>query len=272
MEHLLSAWRTVAGQLKGARHILLLSDYDGTLTPIVERPELATLPERTRELLRGLSRQRRFTVGIVSGRALADLKDKVGIEGIIYAGNHGLEIDGPGLRFVNPLAEEVRPFFQVVSGVLKLALGTIRGVLIEDKGLTLSVHYRQVAESETKEVKNVFERITTSAQALGKVRTTSGKKVLEVRPAVDWDKGKAIRLLMKRYGRGGRNSGLMPVYLGDDLTDEDGFRVIEKYGNGLSVFIGEEPGESVARYFLKSTEEVAEFLGLLLEDSQRGLA
>ena len=153
MEHLLSAWPKVIKQLRSASHILLLLDYDGTLTPIVERPELANLPEGMRQLLQALARQRRLTLGIISGRALADIKEKVGISGIIYAGNHGLEIEGPGISFVSPLAEEFKPILRLMHYVLSQALGAIKGVMVEDKGLTLSVHYRQVAEDKSEEVR-----------------------------------------------------------------------------------------------------------------------
>lgn len=270
MEHLLSVWPRVALQLRDARHILLLTDYDGTLTPIVERPELANLPESTRLIFEALAGRYEFTVGVISGRALADLKDKVGIRGIIYAGNHGMEIEGPGISFVNPMAEEFRPILRIVHHVLSRALGRIRGVIVEDKGLSLSVHYRLVEEDKAEEVKKTFERIAGGAQAVGKVKITSGKKVYEVRPAVTWDKGRAIKLLMKKYSKGGRKSGLLPIYLGDDLTDEDGFRVIENYGNGLSVFVGAKGQHSAARYFLKSPAEVTEFLEILLEQARRG--
>lgn len=270
MEHLLSVWPKVALQLRDARHILLLTDYDGTLTPIVERPELANLTESTRLVFEALARLHKIRVGVVSGRALADLKDKVRIRGIIYAGNHGMEIEGPGISFVNPLAKEFRPILRIVHYVLSRTVGRIRGVIIEDKGLSLSVHYRLVEEAKTEEVKNTFQRIAGGAEVLGKIKITSGKKVYEVRPAVAWDKGKAVKLLMKRYGKGGRKSGLLPIYLGDDLTDEDGFKVIENYGNGLSVLVGEQNQHSAARYFLKSPAEVATFLGILLEQAQRG--
>jgi len=270
LEHLLSVWPKVVQQLKDARHILLLTDYDGTLTPIVERPELASLSKEMRQLLQALAHQRRFTVGIISGRALVDLMNKVNIGGIIYAGNHGLEIKGMGVSFVNPLAEEMRPILRIVHHVLRRTLGTIRGVLVEDKGLTLSVHYRLVDKGKTKEVKSKFERTVGGIQALDKVRITSGKKVYEIRPAVDWDKGKAVKLLMKKFGKGGRQSGLLPIYLGDDLTDEDGFRVIEKYGRGISVFVGDAKQDTTARYFLKSPTEIAQFLSLLLKEAQRG--
>ncbi len=270
MEHLLTAWPEVAEQLSQARNVLFLSDYDGTLTPVVERPELAFLPEDTRRLLISLSRQSNYTVGIVSGRALVDLKEKVNIEDLVYAGNHGFEVEGPGLNFINPLAQEVRPIFRIIRQVLSMALGTIKGVLVEDKGITLSIHYRQVEEEKTRDVKSIVENTIKGPLTRGLVKLTSGKKVIEVRPAVDWDKGKAIRLLMKRYGKGGRNSGLVPVYLGDDQTDEDGFRMIEKYGQGITIHIGESWAESSARYYLTSPLEVQKFLFLILENAQRG--
>jgi len=269
LEHLLSVWPMIAKQLRDARHILLLADYDGTLTPIVERPELANLSQDTRQLLQSLARHPRFTIGIISGRALADLKNKVNISGIIYAGNHGLEIEGPGVSFVNPLARELRPILRIMHYVLSRALGTIRGVLVEDKGLSLSVHYRLVERHKVREVENILQRVIGGAQAAGKAKIAYGKKVYEVRPAVAWDKGKAIKLLMKRYGKGGRKSGLSLMYFGDDLTDEDGFRVIENYGNGISVLVGEPERYSAARYFLKSPAEVAAFLGILLEQARK---
>ncbi len=269
LEHLLSVWSDVATQLRGARHILFLTDYDGTLTPIVDRPELANLSEDVKRLLRSLARQRRLTLGVISGRALPDLKGKVRISGIIYAGNHGLEIEGPGISFVNPVAEEIKPILRIMHYVLNRALKTIKGVFVEDKGLSLSVHYRLAEERQARDVERIVKQVVGGAEATGKAKMTSGKKVYEVRPAVTWDKGKAIKLLMKKYGKGGRKSGLLPMYLGDDLTDEDGFRVIEGYGAGLSVFVGEPGQRSTARYFLKSPAEVATFLDILLEQARK---
>lgn len=270
LEHLLSAWPMVIKQLGSARHFLLLSDYDGTLTPIVDRPELAYLAEDTKRILRSLVGQPRFTLGVISGRALPDLKNRVGISGIIYAGNHGLEIEGPGFSFVNPVAEELKPILRVMHYVLGQVLGTIRGVFVENKDLSLSIHYRLAEENRAREVERIVQQVVGGAEAAGQTKITSGKKVYEVRPAVNWDKGKAIKLLMKKYGKGGRNSGLLPIYLGDDLTDYDGFRVIENYGNGISVFVGEEIQQSIARYYLKSPEEVTVFLVMLLEQARKG--
>ena len=267
MKHLFADWGNVADRLREAKHILLFSDFDGTLAPIVERPELAKPSENMRDLLRVLSHQNRFTVGIISGRALKDLKSRVGVTGIIYAGNHGLEIEGPGLSFIHPLAEELRPVLHLISQVLGKALRPLTGVFVEDKGLSLSVHYRQVEEAKEKDVKNIFERVVHVARSVGKIRITPGKKVYEVRPQVSWDKGRAISMLLAKYNKVDDWTTL-PIFLGDDLTDEDGFKVVHKH-NGISIFVGEPEPKSVANYFLCSPSETEEFLRILLNKDKR---
>jgi trehalose 6-phosphate phosphatase len=262
MQYLFDVWDKVAHRLKSANHVLLLSDFDGTLTPIMDRPELAALPQEIRKLLRTLAKSRRYTIGIVSGRALVDLKSKIGLEGIIYAGNHGLEIEGFGSGFLDPIAEEMRPFLQMLNQALSTTLRGIKGVFVEDKGLTVSVHYRLVDDTEERRVKDAFSRVTDPLHVTGKIRITQGKKVYEIRPPVDWDKGKAIAWLIAKCKEVRGKSGALPIYLGDDLTDEDGFKVIER-NNGISIFVGEESFHSIARYFLKSPEEVVQFLKML---------
>jgi trehalose 6-phosphate phosphatase len=270
MKHLLQAWPSVLEQLQKARHILLLTDYDGTLTPIVERPELAVSSKHIRRILQKLAFQKQVTLVIISGRALSDLKEMVNINGAIYAGNHGLEIEGPGLSFINPLADEIRPVLRFVLQVLSKAFKTFKGVLVEDKGLTLTVHYRQAKDDCIREVKNILDRIISSPFTSGKINMTEGKKIFEVRPAVNWDKGKAVQLLMKRFEKGGRQSNLFPISLGDDLTDEDAFRFINRCGKGISVLIGRSNPDTSAHYFLESPKEVAQFMELLLNRIQRG--
>ena len=262
MKHLFDVWGKVAHRLKSADHVLFLSDYDGTLTPIVDEPESAILFRETRKLLRKLAKNRRYTVGIVSGRALPDLKNKVGLEGIIYAGNHGLEIEGFGSSFLEPIAEEMRPFLQMLNRVLLATLRGIKGVFVEDKGLTLSVHYRMVDGAEETKVDDAFKKVTDPLSVTGRIRVTQGKKVYEIRPPVAWDKGKAIAWLIAKFRESSGKGGVLPIYMGDDLTDEDGFEVIEK-NNGISIFVGGENSQSIARYFLESPEEVTEFLKML---------
>jgi trehalose 6-phosphate phosphatase len=271
MEHLLSDWPELRERLEEAHSILLLSDYDGTLTPIVERPEIADMEEDSRQLLRELSLSPRIKVGIVSGRSLIDLKSRIPIPGMVYVGNHGFEIASPEFHFVNPLAREIKPLLGIIHQTLSRAASTMRGVLVEDKGLTLSVHYRQAEEEHIPQIHNTLESVVNRIPLRGLFRITHGKKVYEVRPAIDWDKGKAIRLLMKRYGKGGRRSGLLPIYLGDDLTDEDGFKIIEKYENGITVHVGGPNPNSTARYYLNNPNEVFVFLEMLLESTREDL-
>jgi len=264
----LSAWDRVVRDVKTARRILLLTDYDGTLTPIVDRPEAATLPIQTREVLQSLARQRGLTVGIISGRALDDLKSMVRVHGVVYAGNHGLEIEGPGLSFIAPLADEFRPLLRLLHAVLSRGLAPVRGARVENKGLSLTVHYRQVEDDQHERVGSIFEQLVGAARSAGKVKTTRGKKVLEVRPPIQWDKGTAVGLLVERFGQDGARHKSLPVFLGDDVTDEDAFKVVEQH-NGISIHVGEGDSKSVARYYLRSPHEVQQFLQRLLNAYRR---
>ena len=135
-------------------------------------------------------------------------------------------------------------------------------MFVEHKGLSLSVHYR-LAQVSKEQIKEAVQRVVDSMPVGGKTLLTEGKKVIEIRPAADWDKGRAVKLLMKRYGKGGRRSGLLPIYLGDDQTDEDAFRAIAAYGRGISVRVGEPDGASAARYFVRSTGEASAFLEMV---------
>jgi trehalose 6-phosphate phosphatase len=256
MQHVFNEWESLSARVKSSRHLLLLLDFDGTLTPIVERPEAAKLPDRMKIILKSLSQQKTATIGIISGRSLNDLRSKVYLPNIIYAGNHGLEIEGPGISFLHPVAEEIKTTLKVLSAVLKNALRPIDGSFVEDKGLTLSVHYRQVKSPEKEqEVSHAFEKTVGVARMLGRIKTTSGKKVLEIRPPVSWDKGKAILMLLKNYCRG----EALTIYAGDDLTDEDAFNVL-KDRQGISIYVGGDKTASAAKYYLDSTTQVEEFL------------
>lgn len=268
MEHLYSVWSEIATRIETAGHIVLFSDFDGTLAPIVDTPDLAILPERTRQLLHTLKCQPRITVAIVSGRALDDIKSKVGIDGVTYVGNHGLEIEGPEVNLVNPLAEETRPILHRLHGILSLALAKFTGVIIEDKGLTLSVHYRLVEDIQANKLKPILGEIIDSVRPTGEIRITSGKKVYEVRPVVAWDKGEAIDLIVDRLNRAKGKGKALPIFLGDDVTDDDGFITIGKLG-GISVFVGDAGHDTAALYFLRSPTEVDQFLSWLVDHAQK---
>ena len=260
MAHLLNIWLSVRGRLFNADRILLLFDYDGTLTPIVARPEDALLPEEARQRLTALSTHPRCLAGIVSGRSLADLSVLADIQGLIHAGNHGMEIRGPGLDFKHPQAIAAREVLAEVQATLSGALAHVPGIIVEDKGLTLTVHYRATPEPLASEVEGLVTATSEPYVDSGQLRLTRGKMVMEVRPAIAWDKGKAIEKI-----REGFEDCPFPVYFGDDRTDEDGFRAVQDMG-GLAVFVGEPRHGTVALHQLDSPDEVSETMRLILEE------
>ena len=259
MPHLLHVWPNVSQRLQRASQVLLLFDYDGTLTPLVPNPEQANLPPQVREHLTALAAGGKYIAGVISGRSLEDVAAKVDIPGMIYAGNHGLEIQGPGLDFVHQEALRQAGTQVQVSGELQRALAGMPGVFVEPKGLTLSVHYRSTPEDQVKAVEQAFARVVAPYVESGTARITYGKKVLEVRPNLPWDKGKAISLLQETYPQAS-----LTFFFGDDRTDEDGFGVVQESG-GIAVMVGPARQPTAAWHRVDSPGEVAQVLGLLAE-------
>lgn len=220
------------------------------------------LPEETRRALQNLAGNPRAEVAVISGRALDDIQRKVGLPGIFYAGNHGLELEGPGLRFVYPPAEAQRPVIRRLAATLRRALSGFEGVLLEDKGITLSVHHRLAAEEQVSQVRRICEEAVAGPRSRSQVRMTEGKKVYEIRPGVVWDKEDAIALLLSIWSPSSEAPDGVPFFLGDDLTDEGGFRLVNARG-GVSVFVGPPGRETAAGWRLISPDEVLSFLGRL---------
>jgi trehalose 6-phosphate phosphatase len=259
---LLTAWPQVRERLRAARHVLLALDFDGTLAPIVERPEEAVLADGLRPLLQRLSGAKDYTVAVVSGRSLTDVRERADVPGVVYAGNHGMEIEGADARYTDPDAVSVRHVMEALIEGLGWTLAPVKGAIVEDKGLSLSVHYRLVAPARQPLVVEEVRRAVASLPDSGRVVLREGKKVVEVRPALSWDKGKAIAFLStvvsERLGQ-----APLPVYVGDDVTDEDAFREVNAQ-DGLSIVVGLEGRTSVAKYGLASIAQVKDFLELLL--------
>ena len=248
-KHLWKDWRKVLSTIRASASVFILLDYDGTLTPIVERPEDAYLSSETRDLLKTLTDKRGYKVGIVSGRVLEDVKKRVGLEDLYYIGNHGLELSGPDLEFVHPEAKELAEGISKVSKELKIKLGEVEGVIVEDKMLTVSVHYRATPSEKIGLVKQKVLEVVSRWQHL---RLTYGKKVLEVKPRLDWNKGKASQLLIDRVA-----PESLPIYAGDDSTDEDAFLQLSR---GVTILVTNTPTQTTAKYYLKDTDEVQELL------------
>lgn len=249
----------VAGELAGHRPAVFL-DYDGTLTPIVSHPRQATLPGATREVLARLAAL--VPVAVVSGRDRAEVEEIVGLPQLVYAGSHGFDISGPdGLREVR--GSEVGPTLTAAADELEEMTSGVAGAWVERKRFAVAVHFRDAPPDAGGRLREMVDRVAMRHQDL---RVSGGKKVLELRPDLDWDKGRAVLWLLDVLDL--THPEVVPLYLGDDETDEDVFRVLRGRG-GIGVVVGDEDRRSLARYLLRDTDQVREFLAWLADWSGR---
>ncbi len=260
MKYLFSQFSKIK-ELLSNKFILLLLDYDGTLTPIVKTPSKAIIHKDTKELLQKLSRSPYCKIGIISGRKLENIKNIVGINGIIYAGNHGLEIEGAKIKFESQVSPRLKLIIRNIATDMQKQLLGIKGALIEDKGLTLSIHYRLVGKKDMPAFEKIISEVINPYIARDKIKVNSGKKVYEIKPPVKWDKGKVALWFLARQQFILGKKDVLPIYIGDDKTDEDAFKALKR--KGLMVFVGRS-GSSKADYYLKNTKEVIKFLRLIL--------
>jgi alpha,alpha-trehalase len=246
----------IARRLEGRRAVLFL-DYDGTLTPIVKRPELAIL---SAEMRRSVGRLAALCpVAVVSGRDRAEVEKLVGLDSVYFAGSHGLDITGPGgRRLLHPQAEALVPPLRQLEAEIRGAMAGLEGALVEPKAFGFSLHYRLVAEPERARVQALAGE--AAARQTG-VRLKNGKMVCEFLPDVDWDKGRAVEWLLEALGMEGLEA--LPIYLGDDLTDEDAFRSLPS--KGIGILVAETPGETLANFSLRDVQETGTFLTRLAE-------
>ena len=235
------------------RRIIIGLDFDGTLSPLASRPSLARLPARTRHLLIELAPRLRVRLAIVSGRSLRDVRLRARLTGVYYAGNHGLEIQGPGLSWRHPQAERFPPIIRKAARRLKEELRGFSGILLEDKGLALSVHYRQVDPIHLPAIRRILKRFLRPHA--GSLKLFFAKKTWEIRPVIDWDKGHALRKIAGLD----RTKGTI-LFAGDDKTDERGFRTL---GHGaITIRVGGARSTG-ARFRLKDALQVQSLLKLL---------
>lgn len=238
-------------------HLTLFTDYDGTLTPIVQRPEAAILSEEMRSLLQALATQ--ATVAVISGRGLADVQNLVKLENLYYAGSHGFEIAGAaGIHQQQEEAQACLPDLDAAEEKLRDRLKEIAGVRLERKHFAIAVHYREAAESDIDRVEGIVDRVLDQHPRL---RKRGGKKIFELQPDVPWDKGRAVCWLLEQLPL--NSSEALPMYIGDDTTDEDAFEALGSRGIGIRV--GEPDQSTHADYFLQDPEEVKQFFQALLD-------
>jgi trehalose-phosphatase len=234
----------------GNRQLAVFLDYDGTLTPIVSHPEKAFLSDSTRQTLQALAMQ--AWVAILSGRDLDDVRQRVDIATITYGGSHGFDIAGPrGLR--KEVATQFLPKLDVAEKELGKQLAGIPGAHVDRKRFSIAAHYRKVSEGDLPKMEEAVSEIAARHREL---RRMQGKKVYELLPDIDWDKGKAVLWLLETLGL--ERAKVRPIYIGDDRTDEDAFRALGR--RGVGILVSEQPRSTAARYALKNPAEVERFL------------
>lgn len=239
-------------QQAGGKRLVVFLDYDGTLTPIVDRPEQATLSPETKAILDCLSRH--CLVAVISGRDLTDVRERVGIDTVLYAGSHGFDIAGPeGRHLENQQGADFLPLLDHAEDMLRNLLKGVPGAQVERKKFGVATHYRNVAADDVDRVKAAVEKVHEDH---GELRKSHGKKVVELQPGIDWDKGKAVLWLLDVLKLDGGRA--FPLYIGDDVTDEDAFRALENLGVGIVVETCSR--DTRARYRLANAKEVQEFL------------
>lgn len=254
-------WRRLRRECKRSLYCVLILDYDGTLTRIVREPGEAFLSGSMRDLLGRLARQQRVRLGILSGRKLDQLRRLVRLKGIWYAGNHGLEMEFGKRTLILRQAVRASLHIQRLAGQLSKKLRVIAGACVENKGFTLTVHYRKCRASDTAKVRQICADAVGRQEGKRRLRVVQGKKVCEIRPAIEWDKGAAVQWFLHNLAAPGPRRLL--VYLGDDTTDEDAFRVVRKLG-GWAIRVGQSPKETDASYVVRGVNEVRRFLTVLL--------
>ncbi|KAJ6990890.1 probable trehalose-phosphate phosphatase J [Populus alba] len=250
------------------KQIVMFLDYDGTLSPIVDDPDKAFMSKQMRATVRKLARF--FPTAIVSGRCRDKVYNFVRLAELYYAGSHGMDIKGPakgskykkgGDGVVFQAASEFLPMIDEVYEELVEKTKTTPGAKVENNKFCLSVHYRCVDEKKWSGLAQVVKSVL---KEYPKLRLTQGRKVLEIRPTIKWDKGKALEFLLESLGFA-NCTDVFPVYIGDDRTDEDAFKVLRERGQGFGILVSKIPKDTSASYSLQEPTQVMDFLRRLVE-------
>jgi len=262
--YLFDCMEDVRTQLKRANRLALFLDLDGTLVSIAPTPDMVRLKPHTRTALEALVKDPGNRLTIISGRAIDDLRRIVKLDDVIYAGNHGLEITGSGLEFVHTEAMKRSALIAKLCRTLTSRLRPIKGVIVECKVLSASIHYRLAAADEYNRLRAmVNEAVSPFAE---QIHITEGSRVLELRPTLAWNKGSAVRWILNEI----RHDQAAAIYVGDDRTDEDAFAVLP---NAITIHVGTQFSRSAARFFVRSPDGVLTFLQSLTavrDSSTRG--
>ncbi|GLJ52124.1 hypothetical protein SUGI_1108760 [Cryptomeria japonica] len=281
----LDRFREIMSKSEG-KQIVVFLDYDGTLSPIVDNPDKAYMTSQMRDAVKTVAK--RFPTAIISGRCLEKVVKFVKLEELYYAGSHGMDIKGPeppsskgskangkatyrtgnnGILY-QP-ASEFLPMMDKIFASLVEKTKRIIGAIVENNKFCVSVHYRNVEQKNWAALKEQIFSVLKEYQHHG-IRLTEGKMVIEIRPPIKWDKGKALEFLLQSLGLANCND-VLPLYIGDDRTDEDAFKVLRDRGQGFGILVSESPKETSANYSLRKPTEVMKFLQRLGQWKQHNM-
>ncbi|KAM2384337.1 hypothetical protein ACFXTH_041784 [Malus domestica] len=273
----LTSFEQISNYAKGKR-IALFLDYDGTLSPIVDNPDCAFMSDAMRAAIKKVAKH--FPTAIISGRSHDKVYEFVKLNELYYAGSHGMDIMAPVIQTINDdqrncfkstdkkgkavnLFQPAAEFLPMIREVFKLLVEStkdIEGAIVEDNKFCVSVHYRNVDEKSWPAVLQCVHEILKDYPRL---HLTHGRKVLEVRPTINWDKGRAVTFLLESLGLSNCED-VLPIYIGDDRTDEDAFKVLREGNQGYGILVSAEAKDSNAFYSLRDPSEVMEFLKSLV--------
>ncbi|XP_015878197.1 probable trehalose-phosphate phosphatase C isoform X2 [Ziziphus jujuba] len=258
---------------KGKRIVVFL-DYDGTLSPIVDDPDRAFMSDEMRGAVREVAKY--FPTAIVSGRGRDKVKEFVKLSNVYYAGSHGMDIMAPARPLVKSsdgkyqtksldkkgsevIFQPAKMFLPTIKEILKELEEKTRkipGAKVEDNRFCISVHYRKVREEDYGILE---EKVMSVVEKYPEFHLTEGKKVMEIRPSIQWNKGHALEYLLETLGVS-NSSEVLPLYIGDDRTDEDAFKVIRCRGEGFPIIVSSIAKGTEASYSLHDPSEVLSFL------------
>ena len=238
--------------LLNEKQAVFFLDYDGTLTPIVRRPEDAIMSEKMRSVISELSEL--CPLAVISGRDLKDVRSLVKVHDIFYAGSHGFDIAGPDdWHTINQQGKKFLPVLKTAEKEINDRLKNIQGARVERKKFSIAAHYREVPAEKADLVEKAVDEVLAKHPEL---RKGYGKKVYEMQPDIDWDKGKALLWLLDKLNLD--NPDVLPFYIGDDITDEDAFEVLAN--RGIGIIVSEDNHPSKASFKLKNPSDVLVFL------------
>ncbi len=234
------------------KKLLLMFDFDGTLTPLTPRPEDTKLNQNTRNLLKKIAEK--YITYIVSGRDIKFLQKTIKLKNINYIGSHGLEMPKSDLVVIPPKWND---FLKDLTIKLNDRIKKINGSFIEIKTHSICLHYREVKEADLIYIKQLKKELKTTIFENEKLKIKNGILAFEILPPLNWHKGKAVKWLLTKYPQ------YYPIYIGDDKTDEFAFKMLKE--KGLTIVIGKK--KSMANYYFNEQTEIIKFLKLLINES-----